>query len=121
MSEKLNKLKNYYKLIQVEKISLISLGERQNSFQRKLRFCLGKTYVFMKVKSPKHKWKRRGLDREVNVFVGFFFNVHLFLRKRAQTGEGQRERDTQNLKQAPGPELSAQSPMRGSNPRTMRS
>ena len=31
-------------------------------------------------------------------------------------GEGQRERETQNPKQAPGSELSAQSPMRGSNP-----
>ena len=30
-------------------------------------------------------------------------------------GEGQRERGTQNLKQVPGSELSAQSPMRGSN------
>ena len=27
----------------------------------------------------------------------------------------ERERETQNLKEAPGPELSAQSPMRGSN------
>ena len=35
--------------------------------------------------------------------------------------EGQRERETQNLKQAPGSELSAQSPTRGSNPQTARS
>ena len=35
-------------------------------------------------------------------------------------GEGQRERErkTQNLKQAPGSELSAQSPMWGSNSQT---
>ena len=32
----------------------------------------------------------------------------------------QRERETQDLKQAPGFELSAQSPMWGLNPRTMR-
>ena len=38
-------------------------------------------------------------------------------RERASMGkEGQRERETQNLKQAPGSELSAQSPKQGSNP-----
>ena len=31
-------------------------------------------------------------------------------------GGEERERETQNLKQAPGSELSVQSPMRGSNP-----
>ena len=31
--------------------------------------------------------------------------------EREGTGEGQRGRETQNLKQAPGSELSAQSPM----------
>ena len=36
-----------------------------------------------------------------------FFNVYLFLRG----GEGQRERETQNLKQAPGSELSAHGPV----------
>ena len=36
-------------------------------------------------------------------------------------GEGQRERETQNQKQAPGSELSAQSPTRGSNSQTVRS
>ena len=46
----------------------------------------------------------------------FFFNVCLFVRRdRVQAGEGQRERETQNLKQAPGSELSAQSPTRGLN------
>ena len=35
--------------------------------------------------------------------------------------EGQREKETQNLKQAPGSELSAQSLTRGSNPQTVRS
>ena len=41
--------------------------------------------------------------------------------RQSRVGEGQRERETQNLKQAPGSELSAQSPTRGSNSRTMRS
>ena len=36
-------------------------------------------------------------------------------------GEGQRERKTQNTKEAPGSELSAQSPTRGLNPQTARS
>ena len=42
-------------------------------------------------------------------------------RNRVQAGEGQRARETQNPKQALGSELSAQSPMRGSNSWTMRS
>ena len=36
-------------------------------------------------------------------------------------GRAERERETQNLKQAPGSELLAQSPTRGSNSRTARS
>ena len=39
-------------------------------------------------------------------------NVHAL---RALAGEGQRERDTKNPKQAPGSELSAESPTWGSN------
>ena len=42
-------------------------------------------------------------------------------RDRVQAGEEQRERETQNLKQAPGSELSAQSLMQGSNSQTVRS
>ena len=42
-------------------------------------------------------------------------------RDRAPAGERQRERETQNRKQAPGSELSAQSPTWGSNSRTVRS
>ena len=42
-------------------------------------------------------------------------------RERVQAGEGQRERETQNLKQAPGSELSEQSPTLGSNSSTERS
>ena len=43
-------------------------------------------------------------------FKRIFFNIYLLLRDRAQMGEGQRENETQNPKQAPGSELSAQSP-----------
>ena len=52
-----------------------------------------------------------------------FFNIYLFLRQRQSMGRGgdQRERETQNLKQARGFELSAQSPTRGSNSQTARS
>ena len=41
--------------------------------------------------------------------------IYLGETERVQAGEGQKERETQNPKQAPGSELSAQSPMRGSN------
>ena len=52
-----------------------------------------------------------------------FFNVYLFLRQTETEHERGRvrERETQNLKQAPGSELSAQSLMRGLNSRTERS
>ena len=51
----------------------------------------------------------------IYLFKNFFINVFiLFLR--VQAGEGQREGETQNLKQAPGSELSAQNPTWGSNP-----
>ena len=62
-------------------------------------------------------------------FLGslLFFNikknyVYLFLREReCEREEGQGERETQNPKQVPGSEPSAQNLMRGSNPQTMRS
>ena len=52
-----------------------------------------------------------------------FFNVYLFLRQRETEHEQGRvrERETQNLKQALGSELSAQSPTQGSNSRALRS
>ena len=55
-------------------------------------------------------------------FFFSFFNVYLFSRKRETKCEQgrSRERETQNPKQAPGSELSAQSPTRGPNPQTMR-
>ena len=58
----------------------------------------------------------------VFVFV-FFLTFIQFLRDRerqSMRGEGQRQRETQNPKQAPGSELSVQSPMWGSNPQTLR-
>ena len=55
-------------------------------------------------------------------FQFIFFNVYLFLRERERERErqsisgGGAERETQYLKQAPGSELAAQSPMPGWNP-----
>ena len=51
------------------------------------------------------------------MFIIFFVTE----RDRAQVGEGQRERETQNLKQVPGSKLSAQSLTQGSNPQTVTS
>ena len=52
------------------------------------------------------------------------FNVYLFLKEREtereQEGED-RDKETRNPKQAPGSELSAQSPTWGSNSRNVRS
>ena len=59
----------------------------------------------------------------VHSYLIFFFQrLSIFgtERDRAWTGEGQRERETQNQKQVPGSESSAQSPTRGSNSRTTR-
>ena len=47
-------------------------------------------------------------------FFKIIFNV-IFIFERKGAGEVQKERETQNLKQAPGSELSAWSPMQGSN------
>ena len=41
--------------------------------------------------------------------------------KNVSRGGAERDTDTQNLKQTPGSELSAQSPTRGSNSQTARS
>ena len=52
-----------------------------------------------------------------------FINVYLFLRRcerQSEAAEGQTQGE-QNLKQAPGSELSAQSPLQGSNSRIVRS
>ena len=62
----------------------------------------------------------RGGDRDFT--SSSFFNVYLFLRERERErerrmsrGGAERERETQNPKQAPGSEVSAQSPTWGSN------
>uniref|UniRef100_A0ABI7ZBH6 ADP ribosylation factor like GTPase 5A n=1 Tax=Felis catus TaxID=9685 RepID=A0ABI7ZBH6_FELCA len=49
-----------------------------------------------------------------------FFHVYLYLRERqsASGGDGRRERESQNLKQAPGSELSVQILMQGLNSQT---
>ena len=53
----------------------------------------------------------------------YFFNVYLFLREgQSMSGGGaEGEGETQNPKQAPGSELSAQGLTWGSNPRMVRS
>ena len=48
-----------------------------------------------------------GFERYLNGFLKCLF---IFERDRARAGEGEGERETQNLKQAPGSELSAHSP-----------
>ena len=60
------------------------------------------------------------------IFLIFFFStfIHFWDRERQSMNGGgaERERETQNRKQAPGSEpSSAQSPTRGSNSRTVRS
>ena len=74
-------------------------------------------------KSGDGRWVIKMPQHSLDEFIFYFFNICLFLRERerASTGEGQREKETQNLKQTPGSELSAQSPMLGLNPRTVRS
>ena len=61
----------------------------------------------------------------LTAYLFFFFLTffYLFLRQgETEHEQGRvRERETQNLKQAPGSEPSAQSPPRGSNSRTARS
>ena len=60
---------------------------------------------------------RRLTDCATQAPLNFFFNVYLFLRQREtehERGRG-RERETQNRKQVPGSEPSAQSLMRGLN------
>ena len=56
------------------------------------------------------------------VFAFFFkFFLTFIFETESMKGEGQKEKETQNLKQAPGSGLSAQSPTWGSNSQTVRS
>ena len=66
-------------------------------------------------------WSSRSLGLRVTIFFLILIFIYLYLRQTAQAGEGERERETQNLKQALGSELSAQSPMQGSNSWAVRS
>ena len=68
-------------------------------------------------------WKFWKIEKIIHIFLNnyFFLIFSLFIifeedRNREQAGKGQRERETQNREQAPGSELSAQSPMQGLNP-----
>ena len=57
----------------------------------------------------------------------FFFSFNVYFSERETETESEqgrsreRERETQNLRQSPGSELSAQSPTWGLNPQTVRS
>ena len=63
------------------------------------------------------------IRKYINVIKKIFLTFIHFLRERETEHEQERgrERETQNLKQAPGCALSAQSPTRGSNSQTARS
>ena len=80
--------------------------------------------------NPPNIWllKTKGLnsykqwDLEPKALIFFFMFLFYFLKRdRALAGEEQRERETQNLKQAPDSEVSAQSLTPGSNSLTVRS
>ena len=45
-----------------------------------------------------------GFNIRILLLFLIFFNIYLVLRERGRVGEGQRARETQNLKQAPGSE-----------------
>ena len=71
---------------------------------------------------------QQGAQGHLRAPSSFFFNIYLFLRERErererehEQGRAERERETQNLKQDPGSEPSAESPKWGSNSQTMRS
>ena len=59
------------------------------------------------------------MEDQSTYILKIFFNVYLFFERERETEcerERGRERETQNPKQAPGSELSAQSPTCGLNP-----
>ena len=80
------------------------------------------------------KWNKLGRERQIPYNFTYVWNLkkkhfkQIFLmfifereRDRLQMGEGQREREIQNPKQAPGSRLSVQNPMWGLNLQTARS
>ena len=72
-------------------------------------------------------WDVWNLTQNPRQKYGFWIDIYEFIKKNLmfvyfwEGAEGERERETQNKKQPPGSELSAQSLTRGSNPGTMRS
>ena len=71
-----------------------------------------------------HSHCRSSFSHLASSFFFFFnfFNVYLLLKERENMSGGgaEKERETQNPKEATGSELTAQSPTQGSNPPTMR-
>ena len=63
----------------------------------------------------------RDPEIKINNIKHFLMFIYFFERERQQGRWGQRERETQNPKQAPGSELSAQSPTQDLNSQTVRS
>ena len=61
-----------------------------------------------------------GLFRRMYLFFFLMF-IYFWKKDRVWAGKRQRERETDNLKQAPDSHLSAQSPMWGSKSQTVRS
>ena len=66
------------------------------------------------------------ISKRSGLFFSFFykkifFNIYLLLRDSMSRGRAERERETQNPKQAPASERSAQSPTRGWNSQATRS
>ena len=69
-----------------------------------------------KPRMPRQGRRLKNIPKQWNAMERLIFLcLFIFERDRAQMGEGQRERETWNLKQAPGSELSAQSTTRCSN------
>ena len=67
--------------------------------------------------------KKNNLQKAILFFLIFLMFIYFWEteRDRVGMGEGQRVRETQNLKQAAGFELPAQSLTRGPNPQTVKS
>ena len=101
-------------------------GERDPGRQREGReLCQTKPWGRLRTRS-RYRWRKRkqrwSEPNWENQEKGFIFLMFIFEGETEhELGEEQRGRETQNPKQAPGSELSAQSPMRGSNPRAVRS
>ena len=87
---------------------------------KQLAKCLEREHTFNKYSC---KGKRKGVKGKWNWY--YYTHLKIFLmfifereRQKVSGGGPKRERETQNPKQPSGSELSAQSPMRGSNSQT---